>query len=62
MLLPVFLLAVGLLLYCTLCKHARNEVPTRNEDEAEHKSGSNDSQQHGSAVDDIANVVHQATG
>ncbi|CAI8007703.1 hypothetical protein GBAR_LOCUS5344 [Geodia barretti] len=61
-LLPVFLLAViGLLLYCTLRKHACNEVPTRNEDEAEHGSGSNDSQQHGSAVDDIANVVHQAT-
>ena len=59
----VFLLAGGLLLYC---KHTRMEVPARvparDEDEAKNESVSNDSQQHGSAVDDRANVVHQETG
>jgi hypothetical protein len=52
----LFLLAVGLLLLHY--KHTHTEVPTLNEDKAEN----NDSQQHGSAVDDRANVVHQETG
>jgi hypothetical protein len=46
-----------LLLYCKLHNHTRMEVPALNEDKAEN----NDSQQHGSAVDDSANVVHQET-
>jgi hypothetical protein len=54
-LLLVILLAVGLLLLHY--KHTHTEVPTLNEDKAEN----NDSQQHGSAVDDRANVVHQET-